>query len=144
MNHTPTRIAAITAATVGALGLLTATAEAATPLPDPIRTHTEQRIDPATGQMATARITEYPDTTVRSESVAPAPGTGGLVLRAEDGTVVGLMAEGDHARFLGCDPTDPGFIQVRQITHGHGGWGAYEGYVKASVTTTPGQFPCRR
>ncbi|GAA3086737.1 hypothetical protein GCM10020000_86780 [Streptomyces olivoverticillatus] len=144
MNCTPARIAAITAATVSALGLLTGTAEAATPLPDPIGTHTEQRIDPATGQPVTARITEYPDITVRSESVAPAPGTGGLSLRAEDGTVVGLMAEGDHARFLACHSTDPDLIQVRQITHGHGGWGAYEGYVKASATTAPGQFPCHR
>ncbi|MFK0296310.1 hypothetical protein ACIQU6_38365 [Streptomyces sp. NPDC090442] len=143
MNRT-SRIATAVAATTGAFGLLTGTAQAAVPPPEgPTATYTEQRYNPFTGRTEMARVTEYPDVIVRpAGTVVPAAGTGGLYLRIASGTITGLMAEGDQARFLGCHPTNPGLIRVRQITHGHGGWGAYEGYVKARATTTPEQFPC--
>lgn len=69
---------AVVSATVGALGLAASanSAQAATPAPGPTRSYTEQRIDPATGKLETARITEYPNTTVRpaaSLTIAPPP-----------------------------------------------------------------------
>ncbi|MER0476938.1 hypothetical protein ABR737_00965 [Streptomyces sp. Edi2] len=148
MNRTA-RIAIAVAAAITGLGLATTTAQAAIPNPGPTGTHTETRIDPATGRPAPARITEYPSITIRpggqqsaSTSIAPAPGTDGLFLRAANGGIKGLMAEGDQARFLACHPTNPNLALVRQVTHGHGGWGAYVGYVKISATTEPGRIPC--
>ncbi|WP_331752962.1 hypothetical protein OG440_38905 (plasmid) [Streptomyces sp. NBC_00637] len=138
---------AVVSATVGALGLAASanSAQAATPAPGPTRSYTEQRIDPATGKLETARITEYPNTTVRpaaSLTIAPAPGTGGLYLRNANGSVKGLMAEADQAEFLDCHPSDNRYVLVRQFTHGHGGWGASLGYITAAATMAPGQLPC--
>ncbi|MFB6881223.1 hypothetical protein ACFCY8_10355 [Streptomyces noursei] len=95
--HTKARIATSAAAAITTSGLLTATAQAAIPNPDvPWGTHTEMRIDPATGRMAVAHITEYPNVTVRSAApsvIQPAAGTGGLFLRTADGAVKGLLGQ---------------------------------------------------
>lgn len=148
--NSKTRIAIAVAAAVGALGLAATSAEAAIPNPDgPTGTHTERRFDPATGRPETARITEYPDITVRpgnntnsSLPIEPASGTGGLYLRSAGGAIKGLMGEGDRARFIACHPSNPNLALVEQITSGHGGYGAYKGYVKISATTAPGSIPC--
>ncbi|GGX55827.1 hypothetical protein [Streptomyces noursei] len=145
MNSTA-RIATAASAAVAATSLITTTAQAAIPNPDgPLRTHTETWIDPATGRPAPARITEYPSITVRPATLSviePASGTGGLFLRTPGGAIKGLLAHADQARFVGCHPSDANLVLVRQITHGNGGWGAYEGYVKVSATADPGQIPC--
>ncbi|MFM9452350.1 hypothetical protein [Streptomyces europaeiscabiei] len=138
---------AVASAAVGALGLVASAtpAQAAIPDPEPTRSYTEQRIDPVTGKLETARITEYPDTSVRpaaSLTIAPAPGTGGLYLGNANGSVEGLMAEADQAEFLDCHPSDNHYVLVRQFTHGHGGWGTSLGFVTAAATMAPGQLPC--
>jgi hypothetical protein len=139
---------AAAAATVGALGLLASTAspaQASPTDPQPTRSYTETRIDPATGKPETAKVTEYEDVNTvpaASVTIAPALGTGGLFLRNADGSIKGLMGEGDQAQFLGCHPSNPRYVLVRQITHGHGGWGAYQGYVTAAATMAPSQLPC--
>ncbi|MFF6829199.1 hypothetical protein [Streptomyces longwoodensis] len=140
---------AAAAATVGAIGMLASTAvpaQASSTDPQPTRSYTEQRRDPVTGKLETAKVTEYEDVAVTpaaSVTVAPAPGTGGLYLRNADGSIKGLMGEGDQAQFLDCHPSNNRYVLVRQITHGHGGWGAYEGYVTAAATMAPSQLPCR-
>ncbi|MFF8786823.1 hypothetical protein [Streptomyces sp. NPDC015125] len=145
MNRTA-RIAI--AATITSLGMAPITAQAAIPDPGPTGTHTETRIDPATGRSAPAEITEYPSVTIRpgrptaSGPITPAVGTGGLFLRGANGSVKGLMAEGDRARFLACHPTNPNLALVVQTTHGNGGWGAYTGYVTIGATTAPSSIPC--
>lgn len=116
-------VAAVASAAVGALGL----------------------VAPATGKLETTRIAESPDITIRPAAnltIAPAPGTNGLYLHAPDGSVKGLMAEGDQAEFLDCRPSDNRYVLVRQTTHGHEGWDAYQGYVTAAATMAPGQLPC--
>ncbi|MCZ1012100.1 hypothetical protein [Streptomyces lydicus] len=147
MNST-TRMAMAVTAAVGALALAATSAEAAIPNPDPTGTHTGRRINPTTGQSETARVTDYPDITIRpnntnsSLTLAPAPGTGGLYLRSAGGAIKGLMGEGDRARFIACHPSNPNLALVEQITSGHGGFGAYKGYVKVSATSAPRSLPC--
>jgi hypothetical protein len=72
------------------------------------------------------------------------PRTGGLLFRAEDGTVVGAMGTEDEASIQGCHPSDPGLVWVRQITTGthSGGWGASAGYVRHAYADVDGIFPC--
>ncbi|MFF9785759.1 hypothetical protein [Streptomyces nigrescens] len=145
MNISKTRISVAMVGAIGALGLAPTSAAAAIPNPDgPTGTHTERRIDPTTGQSETARITDYPNITIRpgNNTITPAPGTGGLYLRSAGGAIKGLMGEGDQARFIACHPTDRNLALVEQVTSGHGGYGAYKGYVKISATTAPTSFPC--
>lgn len=76
--------------------------------------------------------------------LTPKPGTGGLLLRREDGTVVGAMGTEDEASIQGCHPTNPELVWVRQITTGtrSGGWGASAGYVRHAYADIEGLFPC--
>ncbi|MFJ5952239.1 hypothetical protein [Streptomyces noursei] len=144
MPHTA-RIALAATAAVAATGMLALPAQAAIPhTDDPTETRTEIRIDPATGRPALAHITEYPSITVRPAPsvIEPAAGTGGNYLRTAGGAIKGLMAEGDQARFIACHPLTNSLALVRQFSHGHGGWGAYEGYVRISATAAPHQIPC--
>ncbi len=172
MNSTSRRASAAAAATVGMLGLLSTTARADTVDRDrPTRTYTEERTNPLTGERETATVTEYPDvvrhgdgggsgSTDRSYTsgtnpstrepgrvtvtpgTAPAPGTGGLYLCDAGGAIKGLMGEGDRARVLTCHPGNPNLVKVQQITGGHGGWGAYLGYVKIAATADPSSIGC--
>ncbi|GGU49692.1 hypothetical protein [Streptomyces violascens] len=185
MNRTSKRFTLTAAAAAGMLGLLSATAQAETTDPGkPVRTYTEERTNPVTGEKETATITEYPDVikrgnggtsnkptrsyttdtnpitgqrekttvteypgTVKRPSVpsgttAPAPGTGGLFLRDADGSVKGLMGEGDRARIIACHPSNPNLVKVEQTTSGHSGWGPYVGYVKIAATSDPSRIAC--
>ncbi|MCX5278417.1 hypothetical protein [Streptomyces virginiae] len=76
--------------------------------------------------------------------LTPKAGTGGLLLRTEDGTVVGAMGTDDEASIQGCHPTNPGLVWVRQITTGthSGGWGASAGYVRHAYADVDGTLPC--
>lgn len=76
--------------------------------------------------------------------LTPKAGTGGLLLRAEDGTVMGAMGTADEASIQGCHPTNPGLVWVRQITTGthSGGWGVSAGYVRHAYADVEGLFPC--
>lgn len=77
--------------------------------------------------------------------LTPRAGTGGLLLRAEDGTtILGAMGSEDEASIQGCHPSDPGLVWVRQITSGthSGGWGAMAGYVRHAYANVDGIFPC--
>ncbi|WP_328966265.1 hypothetical protein [Streptomyces virginiae] len=76
--------------------------------------------------------------------LTPKAGTGGLLLRAEDGTVMGAMGTEDEASIQGCHPTNPGLVWVRQITSGthSGGWGVSAGYVRHAYADVEGLFPC--
>ncbi|MFZ3475199.1 hypothetical protein ACODT3_41220 [Streptomyces sp. 4.24] len=86
-------------------------------------------------------IVHYEGPTV---DLTPKAGTGGLLLRAEDGTVVGAMGTEDEGSIQGCHPSDPALVWVRQITHGthSGGWGASAGYVRHAYADVQGVFPC--
>jgi hypothetical protein len=84
------------------------------------------------GSLATGTITSW-----------PAVGTGGLILRDEQGNDLGSgIGEGQTFEFLECGPPGSGLILVSQITRGEGGgWGdLYSGYVKARWTMVPSQF----
>ncbi|MCX5079377.1 hypothetical protein OHA84_38690 [Streptomyces sp. NBC_00513] len=76
--------------------------------------------------------------------VTPKDGTRGLLLRAEDGTVIGAMGTADEASIQGCHPTDPALVWVHQITTGthSGGWGAMAGYVRHQFADVDGVVPC--
>lgn len=76
--------------------------------------------------------------------LTPRSGTGGLLLRAEDGMVVGAMGTEDEASIQGCHPTRPDLVWVRQITTGthSGGWGASAGYVRHMYADLKGPLPC--
>lgn len=77
--------------------------------------------------------------------LTPKSGTGGLLLRAEDGTtILGAMGTEDEGSIQGCHPTDPTLVWVRQITTGthSGGWGAMAGYVRHQYADIQGLFPC--
>lgn len=65
----------------------------------------------------------------------PAPGTGGLIFRDENGNDLGSgMGENDRFMLTGRASTRDSvkYVEVEQTTRGHGGWGSlYKGYVKA-------------
>lgn len=92
--------------------------------------------NPITGEPGRSTVTVTPGITM------PAPGTGGLFLRDAGGAIKGLMGEGDRARVLTCHPGDPNLVKVQQITGGHGGSGAYVGYVKIAATADPSSIGC--
>ncbi|MBZ3908359.1 MULTISPECIES: hypothetical protein [Streptomyces] len=92
--------------------------------------------NPITGEPGRVTVTVTPGTTM------PAPGTGGLFLRDAGGAIKGLMGEGDRARVLTCHPGNPNLVKVQQLTGGHGGWGAYIGYVKIAATADPSSIGC--
>lgn len=92
--------------------------------------------NPITGEPGRVTVTVAPGTTT------PAPGTSGLFLRDAGGAVMGFMGEGDRARVLTCHPGNPNLVKVQQITGGHGGWGAYIGYVKIAATADPSSIGC--
>ncbi|MEW1760440.1 hypothetical protein AB0393_28505 [Streptomyces cyaneofuscatus] len=166
MNTTSKRASVAAVAAVGMLGLLSTTAQANGVDPDkPVRTYTEERVNPVTGETETATITEYPDVIKRGISpsrdaapesqpggvnrsagpagtLQPAAGTGGLYLRDAGSAIKGLMGEGDRARIIACHPSDPNLVEAEQITSGHKGWGVYRGYVKISATAQPGLIAC--
>lgn len=84
------------------------------------------------GNLATGTITSW-----------PAVGTGGLILRDENGNDLGSgIGEGQDFEFIECGPAGSGLIMVNQLTRGSGGgWGSlYSGYVKAEWTMMPSQF----
>ena len=84
------------------------------------------------GSPATGTITSW-----------PAVGTGGLILRDENGNDLGSgIGEGQDFEFIQCGPEGSGLVKVNQLTRGSGGgWGdLYSGYVKAEWTMAPGQF----
>lgn len=67
-----------------------------------------------------------------SVNITPKPGTGGLLLRSEDGVTKGAMGSADTGTVLGCHPSDPELVWVVQTSHGtrSGGWGVSAGYVR--------------
>ena len=67
-----------------------------------------------------------------SVNITPKEGTGGLLLRSEDGVTKGAMGSADSATILGCHPTDPALVWVVQTSHGthSGGWGVSAGYIR--------------
>ncbi|MEU1076192.1 MULTISPECIES: hypothetical protein [unclassified Streptomyces] len=72
MNTTSKRAGVAAVSAVGMLGLLSTTAQADGVDPDkPVRTYTEERIDPVTGETETATITEYPDVIKRGTGPSP-------------------------------------------------------------------------
>lgn len=78
-------------------------------------------------------------------NITPKGGTGGLLLRREDGTPEGAMGAADTGTILGCHPTDPELVWVVQTSHGthSGGWGASAGYIRHQYAELgSGIFPC--
>ncbi|MFJ6752483.1 hypothetical protein ACIQNI_30495 [Streptomyces sp. NPDC091266] len=72
MNTTSKRASVAAVAAVGMLGLLSTTARADGVDPDkPVRTYTEERVNPVTGETETATITEYPDVIKRGDGPSP-------------------------------------------------------------------------
>lgn len=67
-----------------------------------------------------------------SVNITPKEGTGGLLLRSEDGATKGAMGAADSATILGCHPTDPELAWVIQTSSGthSGGWGVSAGYIR--------------
>jgi len=68
----------------------------------------------------------------------PAEGTGGLILRDENGNDLGSgIGEGQAFQLTECGPEGSGLIKVNQTLRGEGGgWGElYDGYVKVEWTS---------
>lgn len=75
----------------------------------------------------------------------PARGTGGLILRNENGTNLGSgIGPSQRFDFIACGPKGSGLIHVNQIDRNTtGGWGPlYAGYVKKQYTSDPSSYPC--
>jgi hypothetical protein len=93
-----------------------------------------------TATSAAAETTTYP----AEYFGTPKVGTGGLILRTEDGapTTSGI-SEGTHFEFLGQCARASGvdLIKVRQTEPG--GWGpTYTGYVRREFANVPPNLPC--
>jgi hypothetical protein len=113
--------------------------------------HYENVKNPVTGTTEREKITECPDMKVSNGSgvgvttSSPAPGTGGLIFRDENGRDLGSgMGESDQFEWMGRKATAPNgtkLIYVKQTTRGVGGWGSlYEGWVRAQFTMAPQFF----
>lgn len=79
----------------------------------------------------------------------PAKGTGGLVIRDENGVNTGSgIGEGQSFIFIKCGPKGSGLIDVFQLDSADdegitGGWGTlYTGFVKKKFTQNPSAYPC--
>lgn len=96
-----------------------------------------------TGQESTifgcAKVTDYSDETsgwkihLKPGQGRPQPGTGGLILRDDEGRDTGSgIGERQIFDILECGPRGSGLVLVNQDTSIHGGgWGTqYTGYVK--------------
>lgn len=90
-------------------------------------------------------VKDYPSDEIGSTESGPAPGTGGLIFRDKDGRDLGSgMGENDRFEWNGkkavtADGTK--LIYVKQVTHGHGGWGSlYSGWVRQKFTQIPSMF----
>ena len=99
----------------------------------------------AAGTTAATASGNLPPNRSASYHSAPAPGTGGLILRDIRGNDLGSgIGEKQGFDFIACGPKGSGLIKVNQYTRGNGGgWGnLYTGYVKQRYTQIPSMFPC--
>ncbi|WGV35718.1 hypothetical protein SEA_FRANKENWEENIE_24 [Streptomyces phage Frankenweenie] len=111
----------------------------------------EMVTNPQTGKKERAKVTTCPDVTIKKESGgeryanAPAPGTGGLIFRDQNGRDLGSgMGEGDTFQYLDRKTTTADgtkLIYVKQITKGNGGWGnLYQGWVRQQFVGVPSAY----
>jgi len=98
-----------------------------------------------------AKVTSYSNTQTKvylnPGQGRPKPGTGGLILRDDEGNDTGSgIGEDQIFDILECGPKGSGLVLVNQTTRGHGGgWGTqYGGMVKWKyVETHDKKFDCK-
>ncbi|OIK08210.1 hypothetical protein [Streptomyces monashensis] len=85
------------------------------------------------------------DTTYPAEYFGtPKAGTGGLILRAEDGAPTNSgISEGTHFEFLGQCVRVNGVDLIEVHQSEPGGWGpSYTGYIRRQFADIPPNLPC--